>query len=185
MLTYFPNFFTAVNLWNRTKSRAEELRSELNKLFPGLPITVLDTSTGCVNDADVVVTATSASSPLFGRSDFRKASVHVNGNECGCENPRELLIIIALLHLAIGAGVHHHSEVNIDVYQSASVFIESNVGIQTELKGIEPFISGEIGELIDGRKHSNESGVSLFQSMGNALEDGVMANLIYQKFMKL
>lgn len=101
------------------------------------------------------------------------------------QNSRELLIIIAKIHLAIGAGVHHHSEVNIDVYQSASVFIESNVGIQTELKGIESYISGELGELIDGRKRGNESGISLFQSMGNALEDGVMANLIYQKFMKL
>lgn len=98
---------------------------------------------------------------------------------------RELLIIFSLRHLAIGAGTNHHSEVKLDVYQSASVFIESNVGIRTELKGIESYVSGEIGELIDGRKRGNEAGKSLFQSMGNALEDGVMANLIYQKFIKL
>lgn len=65
------------------------------------------------------------------------------------------------------------------------MFIESNLGIQTELKGIESFVNGEIGEVIEGRKHGNGAGKSVFQSMGNALEDGVMANLIYQKFIKL
>lgn len=73
----------------------------------------------------------------------------------------------------------------LEVYQAASVFIESNTGIQTELKGIGSYVSGELGELIDGRKQANAAGISLFQSMGNALEDGAMANLIYQKFMKL
>lgn len=81
--------------------------------------------------------------------------------------------------------MNHHSELDRNIYQSTSVFIESNVGIQTELKGIENFVSGEIGEVIEGRKHGNSTGKSVFQSMGNALEDGVMANLIYQKFIKL
>jgi ornithine cyclodeaminase/alanine dehydrogenase-like protein (mu-crystallin family) len=64
------------------------------------------------------------------------------------------------------------------------------VGIQTELKGIEQFINGEIGDIIVGRKQHDASGMnngtrrSVFQSMGNAIEDGVMANLIYQKFIK-
>jgi thiomorpholine-carboxylate dehydrogenase len=96
----------------------------------------------------------------------------------------KLLTIIAQIHLAIGAGTNHHSELALDIYQSASVFIESSVGIQTELKGIEAFISGEIGQVIEGRGRHGD-GKSVFQSMGNALEDGVMANLIYQKFIKL
>lgn len=81
MLTYFPNFFSKVNLWNRTKSRAEKLRHELNELFPGLSIDVFDKSTNAVNDADVIVTATNSSTPLFGINDLRKQSVHINGNE--------------------------------------------------------------------------------------------------------
>lgn len=92
---------------------------------------------------------------------------------------------LSIHHLAIGAGTNHHAELGLDIYQSASVFIESNVGIQTELKGIESYISGEIGQVIEGRKHDRGAAVSVFQSMGNALEDGVMANLIYQKFIKL
>lgn len=92
-------------------------------------------------------------------------------------------------HLAIGAGTNHHAEVALDVYQHSDVFIESNVGIQTELKGIEAYISGEVGEIIMGRKQLkplSESGrKTLFQSMGNAIEDGVMADMIYEKFIKL
>lgn len=83
MLTYFPNFFTKVNLWNRTKSRAVKLRDELNELFPGLEIVVRDNSTDCVNEADVIVTATNSSAPLFGKEDLRKPSVHINGEESG------------------------------------------------------------------------------------------------------
>ena len=74
-----------------------------------------------------------------------------------------------------------------DVYRAASVYIESIVGIQTELKGIEEFIDGEIGEIIVGKKRLPDTPpprATVFQSMGNAIEDGVMANLIYQKFMK-
>jgi len=140
------------------------LKAELNETFPGLSISVLDKSTDCVNDADVIVTATNSNAPLFGMNDLRKPSVHIN---------------------AIGAGTNHHAELGLDIYQSASVFIESNVGVQTELKGIQSYISGEIGQVIEGRKHGTEAAVSVFQSMGNALEDGVMANLIYQKFIKL
>lgn len=79
MLSFFPNFFSTVNLWNRTKRRAEELRNELNRLFPGVSINVLDTATDCVRDADVIVTATNSNTPLFGVGDLRKSSVHING----------------------------------------------------------------------------------------------------------
>lgn len=79
MLTYFPNFFSKVNLWNRTRGRAEKLREELIKLFPGLSIEVIDRANECVNDADVVVTATNSSVALFGTSDLRKPFVHING----------------------------------------------------------------------------------------------------------
>lgn len=92
MLTYFPNLFSRVNLWNRTKARAENLRVELNKLFPDLSIRVLDESTKCVNNADVIVTATKASAPLFSINDLKKASVHINGNDRG-KDSRELLIL--------------------------------------------------------------------------------------------
>ena len=84
--------------------------------------------------------------------------------------------------------MNHHSEVAMDVYQHGDVFIESYVGVQTELKGIEAYISGEVGEIILGRKRLRAVGENgrktLFQSMGNAIEDGIMANLIFEKHAK-
>jgi ornithine cyclodeaminase/alanine dehydrogenase-like protein (mu-crystallin family) len=81
--------------------------------------------------------------------------------------------------------VNHHSEVPMELYASASVLIESNVGLETELKGLRQHVNGEIGEFIIGRKHSSGTGRTVFQSMGNAIEDAIMGNLIYQKLIKL
>lgn len=75
-----------------------------------------------------------------------------------------------------------------DIYQSSSVYIESYIGLETELKGIKEYVNGEVGEIVPGKKFlhkiENSKNVTVFQSMGNAIEDGVMANMIYQKFMK-
>jgi ornithine cyclodeaminase len=80
MLSYFPNHFTAVKLWNRTQSRAELLRNELNELYPdnNVDIVVVNTPHECVIGADCIVTATNSSIPLFDVSDL-KANVHING----------------------------------------------------------------------------------------------------------
>jgi glutamyl-tRNA reductase len=78
MLNYFPNFFTRVKLWNRTKQRAEKLKQELSELFSEVEFIVVDASNHCVSDADCIVTATNSSQPLFAISDL-KENVHVNG----------------------------------------------------------------------------------------------------------
>lgn len=163
MLSCFPGFFTKVNLWNRTKSRAEKLRDELNELFPGVLIEVFDESNVAVNDADVIVAATNSNEALFDKNDLKKHSAHIN---------------------AVGFGGSHYSELGLNIYQSFPVFIESRVNIN-ELKGIEAFITGEIGEIVSGQRQGKFDGKTVFQSTGNALEDGVMANLIYQKFIRL
>ncbi|CAG9811511.1 unnamed protein product [Chironomus riparius] len=166
MLNYFPNVFIKVKLWNRSLNRAEKLKKELNALFPEIIIVIADSSILCVAGADCVVTATNSSQPLFELKDL-KENVHIN---------------------AIGAGTNHHSELAMDIYQSSSVYIESYIGLETELKGIKEYVNGEVGEIVAGKKFlhkiENSKNVTVFQSMGNAIEDGVMANMIYQKFMK-
>lgn len=79
MVTYFRNCFNQINLWNRTRRRAETFRDELNELFPNIKIVVMDSSVDCVRDADVIVTATNSSVPLFKRSDLCKSRTHING----------------------------------------------------------------------------------------------------------
>lgn len=78
MLNYFPNVFTRVTLWNRTKDRAETLKTELTELFPEINIVTVDSSVLCVLNAVVIVTATNSSQPLFELKDL-KENAHING----------------------------------------------------------------------------------------------------------
>lgn len=79
MLNYFPDVFNRIKLWNRTRSRAEQLRCELNELFPEVEIVIAATSVECVIEADCIVTATNASQPLFELKDLKRGA-HINGN---------------------------------------------------------------------------------------------------------
>lgn len=80
MLSYFPSVFSQLNLWNRTRSRAESLRDELKNLFPGIEISIYSSSSACVRTADVIVTATNSNAPLFELKDLKStAPVHICG----------------------------------------------------------------------------------------------------------
>lgn len=80
MINYFTSkCFSRVKLWNRTRERAERLRDELSELFPDVEIVVASTSVDCVDDADVIVTATNSSEALFELKDLQKQNVHING----------------------------------------------------------------------------------------------------------
>lgn len=80
MLKFFPNLFSRVTLWNRTKKRAENLRDELKTMFPNLAISVADSSKDCVRNCDMICTATGSDRPLFSFADLKANSpVHING----------------------------------------------------------------------------------------------------------
>lgn len=77
--------FDAIHVWNRTKSTADALARELELLRPKFQnpsITVLcfDAIEHCVRNADVIVTATFASTPLITRAMIKRGA-HING-EC-------------------------------------------------------------------------------------------------------
>jgi ornithine cyclodeaminase/alanine dehydrogenase-like protein (mu-crystallin family) len=78
MLSYFPNIFTRVKLWNRTPVRAETLLTELKELFPEIEFMTVKSSVMCVKSADCIVTATNSSQPLFELKDL-KENVMING----------------------------------------------------------------------------------------------------------
>jgi hypothetical protein len=104
MLSYFPNFFSTVNLWNRTRSRADKLADELTVLFPGLSINVYDNPVACVEDADVIVTATNSSTALFSAGDLKKSSVHING-----ELLNLLLLFAHVNEISLGKSILQNS----------------------------------------------------------------------------
>lgn len=75
--------FVEIKLWNRTKTRSELLKSKLvnitpTTMNPNVVVTVHDSVEECCKDCDVIVTATSTSTPLIFER-FLKPNVHING----------------------------------------------------------------------------------------------------------
>lgn len=75
--------FDSIFVWNRTKSKADALASELEaskSAFKNPHITVLcfETVEHCVRNADVIVTATFTSTPLITRAMVKRGA-HING----------------------------------------------------------------------------------------------------------
>lgn len=75
MLSTFK--FSSVRLWNRTRSKALAVATELEATF-GVKVIVAENVEECVDGADVLVTATYAAEPLL-KAGMLKAGVHING----------------------------------------------------------------------------------------------------------
>ncbi|GAB0093327.1 Ketimine reductase mu-crystallin [Sergentomyia squamirostris] len=163
MCTTFP--FTEIRLWNRTKSRATELAQELQQLAPhfrnpSIRIGAFETLHSCLDNCDVVVIATSSAEPLIERHHL-KDNVHIN---------------------TVGAGEVHHAEVHQDVYDVAKVYTDHWEGARTELKELKAEIVGLVGEVLHKQKPTPSTGITIFQSLGMALEDATTAQLILEKY---
>uniref|UniRef100_A0A1L8E2G5 Ketimine reductase mu-crystallin n=1 Tax=Nyssomyia neivai TaxID=330878 RepID=A0A1L8E2G5_9DIPT len=163
MCTTFP--FTEIRLWNRTESRATELARELTELAinfknPSIKITVHATVESCLDTTDVIVIATSSPNAVIERQHL-KDDVHIN---------------------AIGAGEVHHAEIHQNIYDVAKVYVDHWEGAKTELKELKAEIVGLVGEVLSQKKPTPSCGITIFQSLGMALEDATTAQLIFQKY---
>ncbi|XP_055710386.1 ketimine reductase mu-crystallin [Phlebotomus papatasi] len=163
MCTTFP--FTEIRLWNRTESRATELAEELKALVaqfknPSIKITISNSLDNCLKNTDVIVIATSSHEPLIERHHL-KDNVHIN---------------------AIGAGEVHHAEIHQNVYDVAKVYTDHWEGARAELKDLKAEITGLVGEVLCQKKPSPSGGITIFQSLGMALEDATTAQLIFEKY---
>lgn len=151
-----------VRLWNRTKSKAESLKIELENLRntfqnTNVKISIFELSETCATTADIVVTATFADSPVLSYKSLKK-NVHVN---------------------AIGAGINHFSELDSELYLKGQLYVDTMTGAKIELKGLNAEIIGEVGEVINGFKPTPKDGITIFQSMGMACEDVLLAEAVY------
>lgn len=122
-----------------------------------------------VSNADVVCLCTSSLEPVI-QADWLKEGVHVTSvgyRPPGGELPRDLV-------------------------EASHIFVESKVAFQAppvgsaELQGLDSNISTEIGEFLLGQKpgRKDNTEVTIYKSMGHAMEDLVAANLVYEKALK-
>jgi ornithine cyclodeaminase/alanine dehydrogenase len=152
----------------------ERMRLFADEMGPKLGVDIVPSSSGAeaVADADVVVTATTSKNPVL-RREWLGDRVHVS---------------------AIGAFYPDWRELDTATVSEAKVVVDSREAIMEEAGDIlipisegaitEDHIHAELGELVLGRKEGRtpEDGLTVFKSVGLAIQDSSVANLVMKKW---
>ena len=154
----------------RNIEHAQELVREMQPKF-GFPIEPVETTEEAVRDADVIVTATSSLEPVINK-DWISPGAHVNA--IGTHSPNSREIDSATMAAARIFTDRRESALN----EAGDYLLAAKEGLVTPES-----ILGEIGELLIGTKTGRTSSteITLFKSLGLAIEDVVSADYLYHK----
>jgi ornithine cyclodeaminase/alanine dehydrogenase-like protein (mu-crystallin family) len=158
-----------VAIWNRSPDRARTLAASLEPL--GLQVSVADDLEAAVRRADIISTATLSAEPLI------YGAWLVPGTHVDC----------------VGAYKPNMRETDDEVVRRARVFVDTRAGALREAGDIlQPLAAGVIGQeavlgdlfelcrgTAQGRRSEGE--ITLFKSVGAAIEDLAAAISIYDK----
>jgi len=162
-----------VFVFDRFKDAAESFTAEMTSKL-GLDIRFTEDNS-VLKECDIICTATNAEAPLFYKDEVKKG-VHIN---------------------AIGSFKPNMQELDPQLLKAAKVYVDQAEPCLSESGDfIKPMgdglfsadhILGEIGEYglqkIAGR--DNEDEITLFKSVGVAIQDFVVANRIFEKSQQL
>ena len=154
----------------RNIEHARQLASEMRQKF-GFPIEAVRTNEEAARGADVIVTATSSLEPVINR-DWISPGAHVNA--MGTHSPNSREIDSATMAAARIFTDRRESALN----EAGDYLLAAKEGL------VNPeSILGEIGELLIGTKTGRTSAteITLFKSLGLAIEDVVSADYLYKK----
>ncbi len=155
--------FREIRAWSPTPARLAE--------FARPPVIAAPSAEAAVQGADVVLLATSAVTPAIA-SEWVKDGAHV---------------------IAIGACRPSQREIDPALVARAALFTDSRAAIwkesgdviQTMREGLirEDHVRAELGEVVNGSKAGRGSAdeVTLFKSLGLAIEDLTAAHLVYTR----
>jgi ornithine cyclodeaminase len=161
--------FQRVLICGRNPTRSAEFVKQVSAEMPEIAIAAADART-CAAESDVLCTCTSSSTPLFDGRDLR-AGTHLN---------------------LVGAFQSHTREADTHTIQRASVIVDAQKPV-----GFEPgelsiarkenaiaadHIVADLHELVSGKKQGRRGreDITVFKSVGCALEDLVAAELLEQ-----
>jgi alanine dehydrogenase len=161
-----------IKLYSPSGTSAAAVKKEMAQV----PVTmeVAENPEAAVRDADLVVTVTTSREPIL-KADWLKPGVHIN---------------------AVGSHRPDMREIDGATLARAKVVVDSREAIMAECGDIllaikegsvtKDNIHGEIGEVLAGtkagREHTDE--VTLYKSVGIAIQDVATANLVYHKALK-
>ena len=155
-------------VFDASRERAEIFVEEMKSRIPG-DIEIAD-GLSVLKEVDVICTATPSEIPLFGRDDLKEGT-HIN---------------------AIGSFRPQMRELDPDLIRASRTFFDDREGClrsgdMVDAIGkhgpMEQQLAGEIGELVLGKIQgpTSPSEITVFKSVGTAIQDLVVADAIYQK----
>jgi ornithine cyclodeaminase/alanine dehydrogenase-like protein (mu-crystallin family) len=145
--------FGEVRVWSPTEEHARGFAEEIGASYMS--------AEGAVRGADVIVTATAAVEPIV-RGAWVKPGAYVN---------------------AVGAIGPVARELDQELMRSAAVIVESRESARHESAEIARSgvaVYAELGELLAGVVAKPEAPVTVYKSLGIAIEDLVAARLVYE-----
>ncbi len=145
-----------VNLISRTQASAQKLAAEIETWVNPPSVNLVSTPQQAVQDADIVITATTSATPLFDGNDLSPGT-HVT---------------------AVGAYMPEAREVDSATVQRARVIVDSREACLAEAGALiipKVQIDAEIGEIVNGEKpgRQSEDEITFFKSVGVAVQDAV------------
>jgi ornithine cyclodeaminase/alanine dehydrogenase len=159
-------------LFDTIKQRARGFAEDYS-VKSGVNVEVLSSPDEVVAKSDILVTATTSPIPVFSGSALREGT-HLN---------------------VIGAFTPETREVDSEAVKRSALFVDSYEGALSEAgdllipmrEGVisRDHIRGELAEVVTGMKPGRmaEEEITLFKSVGFAIEDAVVARLAYEKVL--
>lgn len=162
---------TEIKVFARNTEKLANFCSGLERRL-SIPVNPAPTAEAAIRDADIIVTATTSKVPVV-MSDWVKAGAHVNGIGANAANRREL--DGAILERATMIVVDEPEQARIEAGELIDL---TNAG-KLAWENIVP-----IHELVANPPKSRDpNAVTVFKSLGMALEDLAAASLVYDRYL--
>jgi len=162
-----------VNVWSRNVQKAELFKAEMERKYSVL-FQVFNQVEDAVQNADIICTLTASTEPILKR-EWVKEGTHINAVGACKATDRELDSEL------VRSSLFYVDRVESALNEAGDYLIPQKEGlIDSE------HIVGELGEIlikkIPGRQSDLE--ITIFESLGLAIEDLAAANFIYQEGIK-
>lgn len=152
---------TQVNLIDLSLSAAQKLADEISTWASAPTVNLVSNPREAIQDADIIITATTSSDPVFNGNDLRPGT-HITG---------------------IGSYTPQMREVDEITVGRAMIVVDSREACLSEAGDIiipKAAIDAEIGEIINGFKKGRQTDheITFFKTVGVAVEDAAAAAAI-------
>ena len=162
-----------IRVWSKNKKNAKKLVEEQRKKY-AIPFRPFDTVNEAIYNADIICTTTAAVEPIL-QGKYLMQGVHINAVGSSVRNTRELD------GFAIKLSKLYVDKIESTINESGDFLIAKQEGTIDD-----NHIIGTLGEILTKQKkgRNNTNDITLFKSLGLAVEDIATAFFIFDKYVK-